>query len=214
MHSMFGSVEDFYTMFLEYNLAVWPMPVVMYVLAVAILFLMMKKKSWSDTAVLFILSLYWLWAAVVFSLMYFSKFSPAFYGTGFLFAVQGVLFFLNGTGVGVKPRLSFQYRKDARGWMGILFILYAMIAYPLIGWATSHAYPAGPIFGTAPCPMSIYTVGMLLLTDKKIPILLLIIPCIWGINGIMPVLVYDVIADIGLVVSGIAALFLIVRKNV
>ena len=213
MSNLFGSVEGFYAMFGEYNLAVWPMPVVMYMLALAAVILTLRKRPWSGTVISLILCFFWLWNGIVFSLVYFARFNPIFYLTAVLFVFQGVLFLLNGIGLGVKSKLFFRFRTDTHGWLGILFVLYAMVFYALIGWATGRAYPVGPIFGTAPCPMSIFTVGLLLLVDKKVPVVLLIVPFLWGVCGILPVIVYGVFADIGLVVSGIAVLLLILHRK-
>lgn len=213
MSELFGSAEAFYEMFIAYNRAVWPMPVIMYMLGIAAVILMVNKAKWHDTIIAFILSFFWLWAGIVFFLMYFSKMKPIYYLVALIFVVQGVLFLLNGFGVGIKPRLSFQVRTDGYGWVGGLFILYAMVVYPLIGTATEHGYPGGPIFGTAPCPMTIFTVGMLLLTDKKVPVSMLIIPLFWALGGVVPVVVYGVFADIGLVIAGILGTLLIVRRN-
>ena len=76
MSSLFGSVESFYEMFGVYNRAVWPMPVVMYVLAVAAVVLAVKKTKRSDSFVSLILGFFWLWGGIVFSLMYFGRFHP------------------------------------------------------------------------------------------------------------------------------------------
>ena len=209
MNGLFGNVKGFYDMFSTYNQAVWPMPIVMYIMAItAFLFSLQRKKSW-NAVILFILSFLWLWNGIVFSLMYFVKFSPMFYLSALLFSFQAVVLFLNGSNLIPKPRISFRIQNNFNTWVGMIFIIYALILYPLIGWATGHSYPAGPILGTAPCPSAIFTVGIMLFAEKKIPKLLLIVPVIWGLTGLIPVRVYQVYADIGLIISGIAALYLI-----
>lgn len=213
MNELFGNVDDFYAMFAAYNQAVWPMPIVMYVLALAAFIFSLQKRQGNNAVVLYILSFFWLWNAVVFSLLYFSRFSSMFYMSALLFIFQAIVLFLNGSSLAVKPRLSFKLQNNFKTWAGMIFIMYALILYPIIGWAASHAYPAGPIFGTAPCPSAIFTVGMLLLAEKKISKILLIIPVIWGFAGFLPVLIYDVYADIGLILSGVASLILILSPG-
>ena len=209
MNELFGNVKDFYNMFSTYNQAVWPMPIVMYILAItAFLFSLQRKKS-GNAVILVILGFFWLWNGIVFSLMYFVKFNPMFYLSAVLFIFQAVVLFLNGTGIALTPKISFRIQNDFNTWAGMIFIIYALILYPFIGWATGHFYPAGPIFGTAPCASAIFTVGILLFAEKKIPKLLLIVPVIWGLTGIIPVFIYQVYADIGLIISGVAALYLI-----
>jgi len=169
MNELLGNVSDFYDLFLTYNQAVWPMPIVMYILAIAIFILSIQKKQSSNAIILYILSFFWLWNGIVFSLLYFGSFSPMFYLAAILFIFQSVVFFLNGSGVAVKPQLSFQLQNNCKTWAGMFFIIYALILYPIIGWATGHAYPGSPIFGTAPCPTAIFTVGLFLFSEKKIP---------------------------------------------
>ncbi len=209
MNELFGNVNDFYAMFTTYNEAVWPMPIVMYVLAIVAFVFSLQKKQGINAVVLYILSFFWLWNGIVFSLLYFSRFSPMFYLTALLFIFQALVLFLNGSGLALKPRISFRLRNSLITWVGMIFIIYALIIYPIIGWATGHSYPEGPIFGIAPCPSAIFTVGMLLLVEKKIPKLLLIVPVVWGVAGFIPVLIYEVYADIGLIISGVAALILV-----
>jgi len=213
MSGLFGSVEGFYEMFGVYNRAVWPMPVVMYVLAVAAVVLAVKKTKRSDSFVSLIMGFFWLWGGIVFSLMYFGRFHPIGYFSALLFMFQGKVFVLNGLGVGVKPRVSFRFCSDGYGWVGALLVLYALVVYPLIGFATGHGYPGGPIFGTAPCPVTIFTIGMLCWTERKEPTVLFIVPILWGVCGILAVAAYGVFADIGLVVSGLVGIVLLVRRK-
>jgi hypothetical protein len=72
--------------------------------------------------------------------------------------------------------------------------------------------PGYPVFGSAPCPVAIYTVGMLLLTNRRMPQLVPIIPLIWGLMGIVAVMVFTVWADVGLFAAGVLV-FAILRRN-
>ena len=98
------------------------------------------------------------------------------------------------------------------GITGGLYILYALVIYPLIGYYQGHVYPASPTFGL-PCPTTIFTFGLLLWTDKKIPILLLGVPFLWAIIGSSAAFSLGVKEDIGLLFSAVFFVFLIVLKN-
>jgi hypothetical protein len=53
---------------------------------------------------------------------------------------------------------------------------------------------------------------MLLLTNRRMPPLLLTIPLIWGLMGIVAVMVFTVWADVGLLAAGVLAIA-ILRRN-
>jgi hypothetical protein len=95
---------------------------------------------------------------------------------------------------------------------GLVLITYAILGYPLIGTFLGHNYPQSMPFGLAPCPVTVFTIGMYLLTDKKIPKLFLVIPLIWALGGIMPVSV-GIFEDIGLIISGLLGTALILYRD-
>jgi hypothetical protein len=132
------------------------------------------------------------------------------YFSGVLFVIQSLLFI--GYGV-VKNSLSFSLDISLYSIVGAGFVIYSMVIYPLIGFLTGYPYPKYPVFGSSPCPVTIFTLGLLLWTNKKVPLLVAIIPFIWGIMGIMPVLELSVYADIGLILSGILGFLLILLQN-
>ena len=82
---------------------------------------------------------------------------------------------------------------------------YAAIAYPLIGVATGHRYPEMPMFGVTPCPVTIFTFGMLLLTMRPVPRWLLVIPFVWSLIGGSAAILLNVPQDWLLLVSGFIA---------
>ena len=65
--------------------------------------------------------------------------------------------------------------------VGGLFLLYALAIYPLLGWLSGHTYPRSPSFGLTPCPVTIFSVGLLLWTTGRVPKYLLVIPNILNI---------------------------------
>jgi hypothetical protein len=45
----------------------------------------------------------------------------------------------------------------------LLFIIYALLIYELLGYWAGHGLMAGPMLRVAPCPTTIFTIGVLLL---------------------------------------------------
>jgi hypothetical protein len=109
----------------------------------------------------------------------------------------------------VKERLSFLIKKNIFTMLGGIFILYAMILYPILGSLGGHGFPRSPSFGVAPCPATIFTIGILLWTDKKVAKYFWIIPLLWSLIGFIAALKLGIIEDIGLLIAGITGSILL-----
>ena len=95
---------------------------------------------------------------------------------------------------------------------GIILVVFALVVYPLLGYASGHRYPFSPTFGL-PCPTTIFTFGMLLMANKKFPVAILIIPFLWSIIGFTAAYHFWILEDTGLLAAGIIALPLILWRN-
>ena len=76
-----------------------------------------------------------------------------------------------------------------------------------------HGFPQGPIFGVAPCPVCVFTFGVLLFVDKKVPISVLLFPLLWALLSLYPIIMMGIIADIGEIVVAVIGFTLIVMRN-
>lgn len=204
------TIERFLDVFETYNLAIRPMQVVAYALGIAAIFFVVKKTSYSDRLISGTLSFFWLWMGVVYHLIFFSEINNAAYIFGAFFIIQGILFFVAGI---LKPRLSFRFKPDIFSITGSMFILYAMIIYPIIGTLLGHGYPRSPSFGVAPCPATIFTFGLLLLTDRTVPKYVLWIPLLWSIIGFFAAIKLGIREDIGLLVAGLISVGMILFRD-
>jgi hypothetical protein len=70
-----------------------------------------------------------------------------------------------------------------------------------------------PMFGVTPCPVTIFTFGMLLLTRQPVPRLLLAIPVLWSLVGGSAAMLLRVPQDWLLLVSGAIAVALLIRRD-
>lgn len=155
------------------------------------------------------LALLWLWMGSVYHLIFFSVINPAAYVFGVVFVLQGILFVWFGV---FHHKLSFVFRSDLYGITGIILILFVLIVYPMLGYLLGHYYPASPTFGL-PCPTTIFTFGLLLLSDKKLPVAILFIPLMWSIIGFTAAFQFGMVEDTGLLVSGLVTAFMIFIRN-
>jgi len=167
------SSESFFAMWEQYNSAVWPMQIATYVLGLLSVFLTVKKWRLSDKVIAGTLSFLWLRSGVVTFIIGFGDLSAQYYVWGALWIIQSLIFFFVGF---VKSKLAFGFNGKWYNYLGLIFIVYGLVVYPLIGSVSGHPYPGSPIFGVAPCPVCIFTVGMLLLSAKKVPLFVMAIP--------------------------------------
>jgi hypothetical protein len=146
---------------------------------------------------------------VVYHLLYFTAINKAAYAFGVLNIIQGCVFLYYGF---VKSSLSFRFRPDVYGVAGAILIFYALLIYPILGYFLGHVYPQSPTFGL-PCPTTIFTFGMLLLTDNRIPIPILIIPFLWSLIGSTAAVKLGILEDTGLLAAGLVAASLLATRN-
>lgn len=68
-----SQVEQFFEVFEKYNASIWPLNIIMYLLAVAILGLIFANRRYSDKIVNGILSFFLIWMGIGYHIMFFSE---------------------------------------------------------------------------------------------------------------------------------------------
>lgn len=203
------TTEDFLQVFENYNLSVFPAQIFFNILAVLMIFLAVKRIKYSDKIIGFSLGFLWLWIGIVYHLVFFSKINPAAVFFAAIYILQGLLFIYF---AGLKKDLNFSFSKDLMGLTGALFMLYALIIYPLLGILFGHTYPHNPTFGL-PCPTTIFTFGLLLWSKERVPLYLTIIPLIWSLIGSSAAVKLGVLEDTGLLIAGVFGFVMIIQSN-
>jgi hypothetical protein len=203
------TTEQFLFVFQQYNRAVWPMQIVLTLLALVAVFFGLRYRPFSTKLISAILAFFWLWMGIVYHILNFTIINPAAYAFGILYILQGALFLYAGW---IKQSVSFRYRSDVYGLTGVLLILYALLIYPVLGYFLGHVYPQSPTFGL-PCPTTIFTFGILLWTERRMPLYLLIIPIVWSLIGFSAALTLGIQEDIGLLVAAVVSSTMIIIRN-
>jgi hypothetical protein len=202
-HGLPFTVEQFYGVFVQYNESVWPMQIVLYALGLVVLLLLLRPGALHSRVISGLLALLWVWTAVIYYFLFFTRISASGWAIGAVLLAGGL--WLGWVG-GITGRIRFGAPGAARGALGALLILYALVAYPLIGLAVGHRYPAMPTFGL-PCPVTIFTVGMLVLTTSPVPRSVFIAPAVWGLlGGASATFLLGVYQDAGLLLAGLLSL--------
>jgi hypothetical protein len=203
------TLEQFLDVFRQYNVSVWPVQVLLIVLAIVATYFSIFKKSYSDKIIISILAFLWLWMGVVYHFIYFSTINKAAIVFGSLFIIQGLLLFYFGI---IKDKLKFQFSLNRYGITGIVLTMFALIVYPLVGYWLGHVYPSSPTFGL-PCPTTIFTFGILLFSSSRVPFIAIIIPAIWSIIGFSAAVSLSMKEDAGLLIAGFVIIIMIIYKN-
>lgn len=201
--------EQFLGVFAEYNTAVWPVQVVAYVLGVAVVAALLRPSSRGHRLVAGALAAMWVWTGVAYHGLFFARINPVALAFGALFVGQGVLFVFAGVG----RRLVFAPAAGFDSALGWGLVAYAAVLYPLLGQWSGHVYPAQPTFGITPCPVTLFTFGVLLLTSAHVPRWLLIIPLAWSLVGGSAAFMLGVPQDWPLLFSGLTIVLLILRDR-
>ena len=204
------TIDQFLNVFENYNVSIWPMQFVLYLFAFLSIYLLFRRNKNSDRIISMILTLFWLWMGIVYHLLFFTSINKGAYIFGSLYVIQSVLFLILGV---LKYNLTFKYRTDLYGIVGSLFLLFALIIYPILGHFFGHIYPKTPTFG-APCPTTIFTFGILLMARNKVPIYLLIIPLFWSLIGFSAAVNLHIREDFGLFAAGLVGTILIIIKGI
>jgi len=203
------TIDQFLDVFKNYNQAVYPLQFIFYFFAIVIVFLSIIKTVYADKIINSLLSFFWLWMGIVYHILYFAKINPAAYVFGAAFILQGLLFFYHGV---LHNALMYSFRSGKIGLTGAIMISFALVIYPMLSHYLGHVYPAAPTFGL-PCPTTIFTIGMLLWSDKKLSPAIWIIPVLWSVVGFFAAVKLAIPEDTGLLIAGIAGLILIRVHN-
>ena len=200
------TVSQFLEVFERYNQVIWPAQIVAYLTGLGLIALIVARSHYAGRIGAAVLAAMWLANGVGYHLGYFSEINRAALAFGGFFILQAVLIAWLGI---VERRLEFALRADATSWVAGALILYAMLLYPLLGHVLGHVYPAAPAFGVAPCPTTIFTLGVLLLARPSAPIWLFLIPLAWSAVGGSAAFLLGVREDLGLIIAGMAAIALL-----
>jgi hypothetical protein len=202
--------DQFLAVFASYNQAIWPMQIGAYQLGGLAVALLFWRPQGADRVIAGILAAMWLWTGIAYHALFFSAINQAAYPFAALFVIQGGYLIYAGV---YRGQIRFGLRSGLATWTGLALVAYAAIVYPLIGMATGHLYPAMPVFGVTPCPVTIFTFGLLLLAAPPLSRWLLVIPLVWSLIGGSAAILLHVPQDWLLLVSGFVAVPLIVFGN-
>ncbi len=203
------SASDLLSTFVLYNQAIYPLQLLLLLVAAMVVLVAARGGAWSARIAWTGLALLWAWTGAVFFIIFYGRIGPMPQAFGVAFLLQAVAFAI---GAVRRDGVALAVRRDATGIIAAFLAAYALLGYPLLADALGQHYPAQPTFG-APCPVTIFTLGVLLVFTGRVPIYQLVVPVAWGLVGVVPVVRFGILEDVMLPVAALAILLLVPAHN-
>jgi hypothetical protein len=170
------SPRTYYRLFELYNAAIWPAQIAALVLGLVILALLRRPGAARGRVIAAILSGCWLWIAIAFHARRYATINSAAVYFAAAFGLEAALLLWIGT---VRGRLSFERPAGMAGRAGLWIFLFALAIEPLVGSLLHRGWKTVELFGVAPDPTAVATLGILLLARGRGRWTLFVVPALW-----------------------------------
>lgn len=202
------SREQFFDVFARYNEAIWPAQVLLFVAALTCI-AFVRSPGGAKRVVGYALAGFLAWSAVVYHFAFFTAVNPAAWLFGSVTLLGAVVLAWHTWRGQLRFDVAASPPSRIAGWT---LIGYALATYPILGMLSGHWYPRLPTFG-APCPTTIFVLGMLLLARPPVPISAFVVPISWSIVATGAAVQLGVPQDFGLPVAAALALVLAIAPR-
>jgi len=200
--------SEFFEVFEKYNATAFPVQLIFLVLGIFALIQIHSGSLVKNRFIAALLGLLWIWNGLVYHILFFTSINKAAYLFGIFFLMQGIFFLIEAS---FRKKIFFEFIGRPQGYIGYIMALIGLFIYPLISLAITKSFNDTISLGL-PCPTTIFTFGMLMLTTS-LPRYLLIIPTLWAIIGFMAALNFGVYQDILLLLSALFADIFLLRNR-
>lgn len=171
------SPRVYWRMFELHNQSVWPLQILALLLGAAILVWVVRPHPWSSRAIVAILAVAWMWVAWAFL---WSRYSTINWAAAYVAPAFGFQALLLGWFAGVRGHVHFEVSRSVSGATGFMLLLYALILHPFLAKFAGRPFAAAEVFGIAPDPTAIATLGLITMASGRGWVrLLLIVPLAW-----------------------------------
>ena len=171
------SAHTYRRLFEIYNAAIWPAQFVAAGAGLTILALLRRATATASRGISAILAACWLWTGVAFLARRYATINWSAMGFAWGFGVEAALLWI---GV-LRGRLLFELPTDAGGRAGLGIFVFALVVEPLIGPLLGRGWKGLELFGLAPDPTAVATLGLCLLVRARRRWPLILIPALWSV---------------------------------
>ena len=166
----------YFRLFELYNAAIWPAQIAVFALGVVILERSLRGGTRASRGIAGALAAGWLWVAIAFHAARYATLNTAAPVFAWIFAIEAAL--LLGIGV-VRGRLLLGRPETAWEWSGFGLFVFALAVHPFAAVLCGRGLQAAEIFGLAPDPTAVGTLGLVLMSKSRPRWPLMIIPTLW-----------------------------------
>lgn len=169
------SPRVYWRLFELHNAAVWPAHVFTLAAGIALAVLIVRRGGSGGRVAALVLAALWAFIGWAFFWERYATINWAAVYVAPVFLLEALL--LLGIG-GVAGGLSFD-RRGVSFWLGILLLAFAVVGQPLLAPLLGRSWTAAEVFGIAPDPTALGTLGVLLAARGRLVPLLCAIPVLW-----------------------------------
>lgn len=160
------------------NAALWPLHLLLLAAGIALVVLTRRASPGSITAICVLLAC--LWATVAWWFLH-QRYAPIHLAASWYaaaFGIQALLLLF--AGMALRDRLGLNGWADAPASRpGLALLVYALAVHPFIGVLAGNPWVGVELFGLAPDPTALGTLGILLMATGMTGRLLMLIPLAW-----------------------------------
>jgi Family of unknown function (DUF6064) len=211
------SLNEFLTtIFGHGNAAIWPMQLVWYASAVAMIGLAFWSRRRASQLICLLAAANFVWVGIVYFGMIDSDMGTLdgvinlAWLWAAVFILEAILLLVAGL---LRRDLVFAPRWNLSGVLGALFMCYALVAYPIIEMLKGQPLRASPLFGLSPCVTVFFAFGLLLWARPPAPKYLLLLPLAWALCAAPGNIAMGHVADFPLILVGAITVGLIIWRD-
>lgn len=200
------TIEQLLGVFVAYNATIWRAQIAAYIFGLVAVAVVWSRRPIASRLIPSVLAPMWALNGSGYQFLFFATIKLAAKLFAGFFFLKAILFAASAV---VANALRFQIVRNFRSIAGATVIIYAMLTYPVLGIWAGHGLMAGPMFGVAPCPTTIFTIGMLMLARGRWVVWLSIIPFLWSLVGLAAAVQLGMSEDLGLPIAGVALMLML-----
>lgn len=167
------SPRTYYRLIERYNEAVWPGQLATLGLGVVILVLLYRPAPERRRIIAGIAAVVWAFVGWAFLWKRYAAINWAATYFAWLFTIEAVLL----------ARLTFRLSRDFAGRAGAGLFLFSLAVYPLLAPLLGRGWRQAELFGVAPDPTVLATLGLLLMAERPPRWWTLVVPLAWCLTS-------------------------------
>ncbi|HZA94738.1 MAG TPA: DUF6064 family protein [Burkholderiaceae bacterium] len=169
----------YYRLFELYNIDIWPLQILALLAGAAILVLIRNRMASSGRVIAVLLATCWLWVAWAFHWQRYAtiNWAASYFAVGFV--IEALLLIWIGV---VRDSLRFDSAPRVRARVGVALFAFALTIQPLLQLFFGRMWRQLEVFGVAPDPTAVATLGVLLASNRMLW-MALPLPLLWCVIG-------------------------------